>query len=152
MQLGPEMFATGFGSSQFGCTIRARPGQAVVIEASTNLLHWTAIQTNLTTGSGLIFFTDPESGSFPRRFYRARLYAGTLPPPGIRADGAMGFQAGRFGFNLTGIAGQTVVIETSTNLASWTALATNLLDTGPLYFSDPDSTNFTKRFYRARVQ
>jgi len=34
---------------------------------------------------------------------------------------------------------------------SWTALATNTLGAGPLHFSDPGSTNFQRRFYRAKL-
>ena len=45
-----------------------------------------------------------------------------------------------------------MVIEASTNLVSWSALATNTLGDGPLYFSDPGTTNFPWRFYRARLQ
>jgi hypothetical protein len=141
----------GMRSNQFGFNISAVAGQMVVIEASTNLVNWIPVQTNLTTGIGLIAFTDMQSGLFPRRFYRARLYEGLLPPPMIQPSG-LGFQAGQFAFNLTGIAGQTVVIEASTNLLSWLPLATNILDAAPSYFSDPNSTHFSRRFYRARLQ
>jgi hypothetical protein len=142
----------GICSNQFGFNVRAIPGQAVVIEASTDLMNWVSIQTNVVTASGFFYFTDPESGLFPRRFYRARLYTGLLPPPTIRADGAMGFQAGQFGFDLTGIAGQAVVIEASTNLLNWAAISTNTLGSSPLYFNDPASTTVPVRFYRARLE
>jgi hypothetical protein len=141
----------GVHSNQFGFNVRAIPGQAVVIEASTDLVNWVSVQTNVVTTSGLISFTDPESGLFPHRYYRVRLHTGSLPAPAIGVDGSAGFQRGKFGFNLNGVAGQTVVIEASTNLASWSALATKLLGAGPLYFSDPGATNFLARFYRARV-
>ncbi len=144
--------AMGFRTNQFGFNVNAAVGQAVVIEASTNLLQWTAIQTNVVTSSGVIFFTDPESAGFPRRFYRARYHEGPLPPPVISAAGGdFGFQTNKFGFSLTGVPGQTVVIQASTNLAVWTPLATNTLGTGPLYFSDPGSTDLPQRFYRAVV-
>jgi uncharacterized delta-60 repeat protein len=150
VQLRPEVFATGCCSNQFGASIRAVPDQAVVIEASANFVSWTPIQTNVVSSSGVIYFTDPESGQLPHRFYRARYHVGSLPVPAIGpAGGAFGFQTNRFGFGLSGIAGQTVVIEASTNLAVWSALATNTLGLGPLYFSDPSTTNFPQRFYRA---
>ena len=57
----------------------------------------------------------------------------------------------QFGSNVRVIPGQTMVIEASTDLASWSALSTNLLGAGPLYFSDSEATNFPARFYRARV-
>ena len=91
--------------------------------------------------------------SLARRFYRARLYEGPLPLPGLGTNG-LGLQSGGFSFNLSGVAGQTIIIEASTNLpsANWTALATNTLSTGPLYFADPDWTNTPRRFYRVRLQ
>jgi uncharacterized delta-60 repeat protein len=143
----------GFCSNRFGFTLRAAPGQAVVIEASTNFVSWAPLQTNLTASLGQIIFSDASSALFPHRFYRARLHPGALPPPVIRGgDGSMAFRAGRFGFNLTGVAGQTVVVDVSTNLVSWTGVATNTLGSDPLYFSDAGSTNCPQRFYRARLQ
>jgi hypothetical protein len=45
-------------------------GQSYIIEASTNLRSWTPLVTN----SALFYdFTDPSSGSIPKRFYRAVL-------------------------------------------------------------------------------
>jgi hypothetical protein len=49
------------------------------------------------------------------------------------------------------MAGQTVVIEASTNLTAWTPLLTNSLPTGGSHFNDPESTNCVRRFYRARL-
>jgi len=39
----------------------------------------------------------------------------------------------------------------STNLVTWTVLATNTLGASPVHFSDPGSTNFQQRFYRAKL-
>jgi uncharacterized delta-60 repeat protein len=143
----------GFRSNQFGFNTRAQPGQAVVIEASTNFVSWLPLQTNLTTAIGQFLFADAESDRFTRRFYRARIHDGALPPPRIlTGNGSADFRQGQFGFNLAGISGQTVVVETSTNLASWTTLATNTIVTNLFYFTDPGATNSPRRFYRARVQ
>ena len=46
-----------------------QPG-TLVIEASTNLTGWTPVFTN-TTPTNVLFYTDPDAGSFPTRFYRA---------------------------------------------------------------------------------
>jgi hypothetical protein len=43
-----------------------------VLEASTNLVNWSAIQTNNSDGSGVYFFVDPNFGLFPERFYRVQ--------------------------------------------------------------------------------
>src|SRR5437764_9621647 len=72
----PTIFATGAYSNQFSFSIRAVPGQAIVIEATTDFLNWIPVQTNLITpldAAGL-GFTDSPLGVFPHRFYRARLY------------------------------------------------------------------------------
>lgn len=41
------------------------------IDASTNLLNWTALKTNVTTG-GYFDFIDNTAAAFPVRFYRGR--------------------------------------------------------------------------------
>ncbi len=82
VQLRPELSAAGCCSNQFWFNISAVPGQAVVIEASTNLAQWIPVLTNVMTSGGVVLFGDPESGWRARRFYRARYYEGTLPPPG----------------------------------------------------------------------
>jgi len=71
------------------------------------------------------------------------------PPVIVTDDGQFGISDGSFGFNVQGQAGQVVVIEVSTNLLDWLPLQTNTLGAAPFYFSDPDTTNFTQRFYRA---
>ncbi len=141
----------GFGPQFFGFNVQAVAGQVVVIEASTDFVVWTPIQTNLVAASGMFSFVDPQSGLFPHRFYRARIYSGILPAPVFGANG-MGFMTNGFGFNLAGVAGQTLVIECSTNLSIWTALATNTFESGVFYFTDAGATNSSCRFYRARLK
>jgi hypothetical protein len=72
--------------------------------------------------------------------------------PGAILSGNLGFRSNHFGFNLSGISGQSVIIEASTDLLDWLSLSTNALGSGAVYFSDPGSTNFTRRFYRARLE
>ena len=57
-----------------------------------------------------------------------------------------------FGFTIAWASGQVVVVEACTNLAHpvWSALQTNVLTAGSLYFSDPQWTNYPSRFYRLR--
>jgi hypothetical protein len=73
------------------------------------------------------------------------------PPVILVNDGSFGVRTNRFGFNLSGTAGQVVIVESSTNLANWLPLQTNTLGSGPFYFSDPATGAFPWRFYRARV-
>jgi hypothetical protein len=56
-----------------------------------------------------------------------------------------------FGFDVSGPSGSNVVIQASTDLKTWIPLQTNLLGSGLLYFSDPQSTTNVRRFYRAKL-
>ena len=71
----------------------------------------------------------------------------------VAADhSSLGFISNRFGFKISGAAGQVVVVEGSTNLLIWTPLVTNTMGTGPFSFIDPSAANFQRRFYRMRLQ
>jgi hypothetical protein len=84
---------------------------------------------------------------------RTLAFTAAQPPPSILLnDGSFGVRSNHFGFNLRAAAGQVVVVETSTDLANWTALATNTVAASPFYFSDPAPPSSPCRFYRARVQ
>jgi hypothetical protein len=69
----------------------------------------------------------------------------------LMGDGWFGIVSNRFGFNVSGGGNQMAVVEATTNLLNWTAVSTNALDNGTLYFSDPDYGATPRRFYRARV-
>jgi len=81
------------------------------------------------------------------------VFALTLPPQILVRDGNFGVRSNSFGFSITGLFGQTAIIESSTNWmsSSWTPLQTNTLGTNAVYFSDSSWTNFAQRFYRARA-
>lgn len=67
-------------------------------------------------------------------------------------DGSFGYRSNQFGFNLSGSTGSVVIVEVSSNLFQWASLWTNTLGSSPVYFSDPSCTNFSRRFYRARLE
>jgi hypothetical protein len=52
---------------------------------------------------------------------------------------------------MTGPVGSNVVIQASPDLHTWIPLQTNPLGSGPIYFSDPQSTTNPRRFYRAQL-
>ena len=64
---------------------------------------------------------------------------------------AAGVQTGQFRLHVSGWPGQTVVIQASTNLAQWVALATNTLAGTTVELADPDSANHPQRYYRAML-
>jgi len=75
------------------------------------------------------------------------------PAPRILKSGPVfGFNGGQFGFNLTGPAGKSAVVEVSSDLVSWLPLLTNTFAfPAALDFSDTQSGVYSNRFYRARL-
>jgi len=59
----------GFSGNQFGFDLRAPNGGSVVVESSKDLVSWLPLWTN--TISGVLRFSDPQSGLLSKRFYRA---------------------------------------------------------------------------------
>jgi sugar lactone lactonase YvrE len=57
---------------------------------------------------------------------------------------------GQWGFNLSGPPGQTVLVQTSSDLVNWLPLWTNTLTGGGVYFNDRNWANYPARFYRIR--
>jgi uncharacterized repeat protein (TIGR03803 family) len=74
----------------------------------------------------------------------------TVLPEILIADGNFGIQSNAFGFDVTGISNQVVIVEACMNLISpdWLPVQTNTLNGGTSYFSDPAWTNYSSRFYR----
>jgi len=72
-----------------------------------------------------------------------------LCPPQI-APGSAGVKPGGFGFTLTFLTNQTIVVEASTNLPNWQPIWTNSLPGASADFVDPEWLNHSNRFYRAR--
>jgi len=60
-----------FNGGQFGINLTGPAGRLVVVEASTDLERWLPIWTN--TFAGALNFSDPQSGVYSNRFYRAHL-------------------------------------------------------------------------------
>lgn len=57
-----------------------------------------------------------------------------------------------FTFQLSLPAGHTYVVLASSDLGAWTPIATNVATSGSVVFTDPDTANYSSRFYRAWVQ
>lgn len=62
----------GYSNGHFGFKLTGPTGSSVVIQASSDLLTWTPVETNILAG-GVLAFTDPQSSLIGRRFYRASL-------------------------------------------------------------------------------
>jgi hypothetical protein len=93
-----------------------------------------------TTGWGTTFGDRPTAQWF-------------LPNPLILNNGpSFGVQTNGFGFIISWATNISVVVEACTDLASpiWSPVRTNTHTGGWSYFSDPQWTNHSARFYRLR--
>lgn len=54
----------------FRLTLTGQPGETYVFQASTNLTSWTALQTNVAPGSGVLKYNDARATNYVQRFYR----------------------------------------------------------------------------------
>lgn len=59
-------------NGQFGFQLTGTVGETCVIQVSSNLTAWTAVQTNTLT-NGVWTFVDPDATNSNQRFYRAQL-------------------------------------------------------------------------------
>jgi len=77
-----------------------------------------------------------------------------LPNPVIlNGEPNFGVQPGGFSFTISWATNVSVVVEAATNLANpvWIPVSTNTLTGGTNYFSDPQWTNYPRRFYRVQL-
>ena len=93
--------------------------------------------------SGHLYVTEP---------YKHTIHKGYRPVTLSASSASLGFSSGGFNVAITGPAGQTVVMDISTDLVSWLPLWTNTFMVGPLQFCDPDCGTDPQRFYRAHLQ
>jgi uncharacterized delta-60 repeat protein len=63
-------FPTILPGGQFRLTLIGEPGRSYTIQASTDLMTWTAL-TNFVSATGTNDFIDPGASNLARRFYRA---------------------------------------------------------------------------------
>lgn len=127
-------------------------------ESSTDGVNW----TNLGVGARIVGGWQCTNVSVPNNAnLRARGFVSrgrsewfvenTTRPTISLNDGNFGFRSNQFGFHVGGNPGQVVVVEVSMNMSNWIPVATNTLGSGPVYFSDPDSTTSASRLYRTHT-
>ena len=74
-----------------------------------------------------------------------------VPASIASSPSAMQYSGGLFTLLVTNLTGQgTIILESSSDMKTWTPLATNPPAYGPLPFTDPNATN-SAHFYRARI-
>ncbi|SPE53115.1 hypothetical protein SBV1_1640001 [Verrucomicrobia bacterium] len=122
-------------------------GQTYTLQGSTNLVNWTSLAT-FTCTNVPTYVVDSTAKNYRRRFYR--LLEGSFPfTLGFGSAHPLSRQG--LYLMLEGRSGTSYTIQASTNLMNWQVI-TNLVSTNSAaYFYDPAATNYTKRFYRAKV-
>ncbi len=68
----------------------------------------------------------------------------------VMTNASLGVRSNQFGFTIQGSSGLTVVVQAASllTLDHWSPLGTNLLTGAPIFFSDPQWTNYHARYYR----
>jgi uncharacterized protein (TIGR03790 family) len=115
-----------------------------VILASTNLVNWQPIFTNVLS-PGLLDFIDYDAINHPARFYRMSWPLSDQPPQ-LSLPDVTG--AGTFQMHVDGVPGLPWAIQISSDLINWTSVFTNELG-GSMDFVDTGIANSGSRFYRA---
>jgi trimeric autotransporter adhesin len=115
--------------------------------AQWNGSSWSALGSGMNSDVEALALSGSTlyaGGDFTTAGTNFSAYAALAYLPGslaiITTNAAFGFTNGVFGFDVTGPSGSNVVIQASTDLQTWIPLQTNLLGSGPLYFSDSQST------------
>jgi len=138
----PETYSnfTGTVTTDLGDTFTFRSGPNPAFAffglTSTNSFY------SLTYSDGAVFYPLHEE-------LVGDIYLVLNPPPELQIS----FEAvGQVDLKINGSQGQTVVVETSTNLATWQALATNRLASDQWIYSDPRPISQAARYYRTTLR
>jgi hypothetical protein len=143
----PEVWATTFDLSTSNGTTWTSLGAGTRITGGWQLTGISAPTNSLLRARGFLSggYQNGSSGYVETIVH-------VVPPPVIVVnDGNFGLRTNHFGFDVTGGPGD-LVVEGSTNLSTWVALATNKISAAPFYFSDSTPATLARRFYRARWQ
>jgi len=146
----PAPLLSGFklGNGVFSFILNGPAGSNYVIQASTDLVHWTPFSTNTISPDGSVAIVDLNP-TFPQKFYRAAAYNNvTILPTSPQLSNFKLGSAG-FSFVLNGSASHTYDIQATQDFATWTVIGTVTMGAnGSLNFTDTNSASFSRRFYR----
>jgi uncharacterized protein (TIGR03790 family) len=140
----PQMIPVGLDSGGvFQMQMQIPTALQYVIQASTNLVDWLPIATNVVPG--LVDFQDTDATNYSARFYRV---VGPVPDQPPRLSAPVLATDGTFQVQMDSEPGQPCAVQVSTNLVDWTPVLTNQLG-GSMVFVDATATNAVSRLYRA---
>lgn len=136
---------TSLGSiTNFGSTLVWAPGNLAVNAGGALNLTFQASSAGLYTNAATVsaFTTDPNPDDDSIMVIAT---VAPLPPPAISPllthNGSHALE-----LSITNDSGDSVIIQASTNLLTWLPVWTNM---APFTFTNFDTTNYSKRFYRA---
>ena len=139
------------GLIQFKCNGTNKLGSAISI--ASGAANMTIVAASLGQNNAVITaeYSDPAGNFSPStNSLTQTILVVTTPPPPSKLSLAPSFVNGIVTAQLSGVAGQTYVIEASADLIHWTALSTNLADTtGIVSLVDSNAAAYPSRFYRA---
>jgi hypothetical protein len=78
-------------------------------------------------------------------------YLVSAPPLLLGANAAPSVSTNGFAMTLQGLINSNYLIEASTDLQRWTPILYLAATNTPFNLTDPDATNFSRRFYRATL-
>lgn len=106
--------------------------------------------TNIAPGTYSVY-AKISDGINTRYLYAPELLtvASSLQPPALEISP---LDAGQFQIGVNGVSGQTIVLQTSTDLRNWLPLATNALTSASWIYTNVPPAAFGMQFYRAILQ
>ena len=139
------------GKIQFKCNGTNKLGNAVAV--ASGLANLTVLAATLGQSNTVITaeYSDPAGNFAPSTNSLTQVIMSVvIPPTPSKLSLAPSFGNGVVTAQLSGIAGQTYVIEASADLVHWQALSTNVADAaGIVSLVDSNAVAFPSRFYRA---
>ncbi|MDQ6859850.1 MAG: hypothetical protein M3032_01650 [Verrucomicrobiota bacterium] len=152
-QIAADVFLDPDANPYNGNEIAA--GQWALAKSGTNavLVQMLAPSVNALTPAGTYFVGARLSDNGHTRYLyapqRVNVSASTQAPS-IDAS-SLAVNAGGARFDVHARPGQTVIVLASTDLKTWTPLASRTFDTSVWQFSDTNAGSFARRFYRASL-
>ncbi len=139
------------GVIQFKCNGTNKLGSAVSV--ASGAANMTVMAASLGQNNAVITaeYSDPAGNFSPStNSLTQTIVVVTAPPPPSKLSLAPSFVNGIVAAQLSGVAGQTYVVEASADLVHWIPLSTNIADTtGIVSLVDSNAAAYPSRFYRA---